>query len=215
MASDTIRNATLQSFEHRAGDHDRFRLEATSSEYAILAEEARRAPETMPDKNPVATLSQADATAAVHGRGVGAERGPGSEAAPSASASVPISGSSPRDLRLMATNGNGKERETARSTWRTGAVGGGRGEKREKVTSRRFAVLLPALVVVLGTIATFVAATVTGAAGILNSCDLNTLEAGRDRRELLRLRPTAPCWGAIPAERNSPAGQSRQHVPLD
>ena len=66
MASDTIRNATLQSFEHRAqitigvpvgSDFERVR--------DILVEEARRAPEAMPDKNPVATLSQVDATAAV------------------------------------------------------------------------------------------------------------------------------------------------------
>jgi len=66
MASDTIRNATLQSFEHRAqitigvpvgSDFERVR--------DILVEEARRAPESMPDKNPVATLSQVDATAVV------------------------------------------------------------------------------------------------------------------------------------------------------
>lgn len=66
MASDTIRNATLKSFEHRAqitigvpvgSDFERVR--------EILVEEARRAPEAMPDKNPVATLSQVDATAAV------------------------------------------------------------------------------------------------------------------------------------------------------
>ena len=47
--------------------------------------------------------------------------------------------------------------------------------KREKITSRRFAVLL-ALVVVLGTIAVFVAATVTGAAGILSNCSLTSLK---------------------------------------
>ena len=66
MASDTIRNATLQSFQHRAqitigvpvgSDFERVR--------DILVEEARRAPEAMPDKNPTATLSQLDATAAV------------------------------------------------------------------------------------------------------------------------------------------------------
>jgi small conductance mechanosensitive channel len=66
MASDTIRNATLHSFEHRAqitigvpvgSDIERVR--------DILLEEARRAPEAMPDKNPVATLSQVDSTAAV------------------------------------------------------------------------------------------------------------------------------------------------------
>jgi small-conductance mechanosensitive channel len=66
MASDTILNATLQSFEHRAqvtigvpvgSDFERVR--------DLLLEEAWRAPEAMPDKNPVATLSQVDATAAV------------------------------------------------------------------------------------------------------------------------------------------------------
>jgi small conductance mechanosensitive channel len=66
MASDTIRNATLQSFEHRAqitvpvplgSDLDRVR--------DILVEEARRAPEAMPGKNPVATLTQLEATSAV------------------------------------------------------------------------------------------------------------------------------------------------------
>jgi len=66
MASDTIRNATLHSFEHRAqitigvpvgSDIERVR--------DILLEEARRAPEAMPEKNPVATLSQVDSTAAV------------------------------------------------------------------------------------------------------------------------------------------------------
>ncbi|HUC34801.1 MAG TPA: mechanosensitive ion channel family protein [Gaiellaceae bacterium] len=66
MASDTIRNATLQSFEHRAeitigvpvgSDLERVR--------DILVEEARRAPEAMPDKNPTATLSQVDPSAAV------------------------------------------------------------------------------------------------------------------------------------------------------
>ena len=66
MASDTIRNATLKSFEHRAqiaipvplgSDLERVR--------DILLEEARKAPEAMPDRNPVATLSQLDATSAV------------------------------------------------------------------------------------------------------------------------------------------------------
>jgi small-conductance mechanosensitive channel len=66
MASDTIRNATLRSFEHRAqitvpvplgSDLERVRK--------ILLEEARKAPEAMPDKNPVATLTQLEATSAV------------------------------------------------------------------------------------------------------------------------------------------------------
>jgi small-conductance mechanosensitive channel len=66
MASDTIRNATLRSFEHRAqitvpvpvgSDLDRVR--------DILVEEARRAPEAMSEKSPVATLTQLDAASAV------------------------------------------------------------------------------------------------------------------------------------------------------
>jgi small-conductance mechanosensitive channel len=66
MASDTIRNATLQSFEHRAqitvpvplgSDLERVR--------DILVEEARKAPEAMPERDPVATLSQLEPTAAV------------------------------------------------------------------------------------------------------------------------------------------------------
>lgn len=66
MASDTIRNATLQSFEHKArvtvpvplaSDLERVR--------DILLEEARRAPEAMPEREPVATLSELEATSAV------------------------------------------------------------------------------------------------------------------------------------------------------
>jgi small-conductance mechanosensitive channel len=66
MASDTIRNATLRSFEHRAqitvpvpvgSDLDRIR--------DILVEEARKAPEAMPEKTPVATLTQLEAASAV------------------------------------------------------------------------------------------------------------------------------------------------------
>ena len=66
MASDTIRNATLRSFEHRAqitvpvplgSDLERVR--------DILVEEARKAPEAMPEKTPVATLTQLEATSAV------------------------------------------------------------------------------------------------------------------------------------------------------
>jgi small conductance mechanosensitive channel len=66
MASDTIRNATLQSFEHKArvtvpvplaSDLERVR--------DILLEEARKAPEAMPEKEPVATLSELEAASAV------------------------------------------------------------------------------------------------------------------------------------------------------
>jgi small conductance mechanosensitive channel len=66
MASDTIRNATLRSFEHRAqitvpvplgSDLERVR--------DILLEEARKAPEAMPEKTPVATLTELETTSAV------------------------------------------------------------------------------------------------------------------------------------------------------
>ena len=210
MASDTIRNATLQSFEHRAqitigvpvgSDFERVR--------DILVEEARRAPEAMPDKNPVATLSQVDATAAVFtveawARSVGqaAKLASGLRVRRLQAASVR------RDLRLMATNGTGSgngngplypaHRRRRRRQRR----------KREKVTSRRFAVLL-ALVVVLGTIAAFVAATVTGAAGILNNCDLASLKPVAIGANSFVYAADGTVLGAIPAERN------RQPVGLD
>jgi small-conductance mechanosensitive channel len=66
MASDTIRNATLQSFEHKAqitvpiplgSDLDRVR--------DILVEEAQNAPEAMPEKPPIATLTQLETSSAV------------------------------------------------------------------------------------------------------------------------------------------------------
>jgi small-conductance mechanosensitive channel len=66
MASDTIRNSTLQSLEHRAqitvpvplgSDLDRVR--------DILVEEARKAPEAMADRTPEAMLTQLDQTSAV------------------------------------------------------------------------------------------------------------------------------------------------------
>ena len=66
MASDTIRNATLRSFEHRAqitvpvplgSDLERVR--------DILVEEARKAPEAMPEKTPVAILTELETTSAV------------------------------------------------------------------------------------------------------------------------------------------------------
>jgi small-conductance mechanosensitive channel len=66
MASDTIRNSTLRSFEHRAeitipvpvgSDLDRVR--------EILVEEARKAPEAMTEKTPVATLTSLEASSAV------------------------------------------------------------------------------------------------------------------------------------------------------
>jgi len=80
--------------------------------------------------------------------------------------------------------------------------------KREKITSRRFAILL-ALVVVLGTIATFVAATVTGAAGVLNNCDLNSLKPVAIGANSFVYAADGTVLGAIPAERN------RQPVSLD
>jgi penicillin-binding protein 1A len=80
--------------------------------------------------------------------------------------------------------------------------------KREKVTSRRFAVLLT-LVVILGTIAVFVAATVTGAAGILNNCSLASLKPVAIGANSFVYAADGTVLGAIPAERN------RQPVSLD
>ena len=80
--------------------------------------------------------------------------------------------------------------------------------KREKVTSRRFAVLLT-LVVILGTIAVFVAATVTGAAGILNNCSLASLKPVAIGANSFVYAADGTVLGAIPAERN------RQPVGLD
>jgi small-conductance mechanosensitive channel len=66
MASDTIRNSTLHSFEHRAQVTIPVPLGTDLRRVRdILVEEARKAPEAMPDKNPVATLSQLEATSAV------------------------------------------------------------------------------------------------------------------------------------------------------
>jgi penicillin-binding protein 1A len=80
--------------------------------------------------------------------------------------------------------------------------------KREKITSRRFAVLL-ALAVVLGTIAVFVAATVTGAAGILSNCSLTSLKPVAIGANSFVYAADGTVLGAIPAERN------RQPVGLD
>ena len=65
------------------------------------------------------------------------------------------------------------------------------------------------LAVVLGTIATFVAATVTGAAGILNNCDLNSLKPVAIGANSFVYAADGTVLGAIPAERN------RQPVALD
>jgi len=80
--------------------------------------------------------------------------------------------------------------------------------KREKITSRRFAVLL-ALAIVLGAIAAFVAATVTGAAGILNNCSLTSLKPVAIGANSFIYAADGTVLGAIPAERN------RQPVSLD
>jgi penicillin-binding protein 1A len=80
--------------------------------------------------------------------------------------------------------------------------------KREKITSRRFAVLLT-LVIILGTIAVFVAATVTGAAGILSNCSLTSLKPVAIGANSFVYAADGSVLGAIPAERN------RQPVGLD
>ena len=108
----------------------------------------------------------------------------------------------------MATNGNGKRNGNGPLYPAHRRRRRRQRRKREKITSRRFAVLL-ALVVVLGTIATFVAATVTGAAGILNNCDLNSLKPVAIGANSFVYAADGTVLGAIPAERN------RQPVALD
>jgi len=80
--------------------------------------------------------------------------------------------------------------------------------KREKITSRRFAILLT-IAVILGATATFVAATVTGAAGILNNCNLASLKPVAIGANSFVYAADGTVLGAIPAERN------RQPVGLD
>jgi penicillin-binding protein 1A len=80
--------------------------------------------------------------------------------------------------------------------------------KREKITSRRFGVVLT-LVVIVGALATFVAATVTGAAGVLNNCNLDSLQPVAIGANSFVYAADGTVLGAIPAERN------RQPVALD
>jgi small conductance mechanosensitive channel len=66
MASDTIRNSTLHSFEHRAQITISVPLGSNFERVRdILVEEARKAPEAMPDKTPEANLTAIEAAAAV------------------------------------------------------------------------------------------------------------------------------------------------------
>jgi penicillin-binding protein 1A len=109
----------------------------------------------------------------------------------------------------MATNGNGKRNGNGGPLYPAHRRRRRRQrQKREKIASRRFAILV-ALVLVLGTIATFVAATVTGAAGILNNCDLNSLKPVAIGANSFVYAADGTVLGAIPAERN------RQPVALD
>jgi penicillin-binding protein 1A len=81
--------------------------------------------------------------------------------------------------------------------------------KREKINSRRFAILLT-IAVILGGTATFVAATVTGAAGILNNCDLASLKPVAIGANSFVYAADGTVLGAIPAERNrEPVGLDR------
>jgi penicillin-binding protein 1A len=80
--------------------------------------------------------------------------------------------------------------------------------KRDKVAARRFGILL-VLVIVLGAIATFVAATVTGAAGVLSNCSLASLQPVAIGQNSFVYAADGTVLGAIPAERN------RQPVQLD
>jgi penicillin-binding protein 1A len=80
--------------------------------------------------------------------------------------------------------------------------------KREKLTARRLGILL-VLVVVIGASATFVAATVTGAANVLNNCSLDSLKPVAIGANSFVYAADGSILGAIPAERN------RQPVTLD
>jgi small-conductance mechanosensitive channel len=66
LASDTIRNATIASAEHLAAVQVSVPLATDLDKVlALLVEEARQEPEAMPEKEPAATVSRLDATAAV------------------------------------------------------------------------------------------------------------------------------------------------------
>ena len=66
MASDTIRNSTLHSFEHRAQITISVPLGSNFERVRdILVEEARKAPEAMPDRTPEANLTAVETAAAV------------------------------------------------------------------------------------------------------------------------------------------------------
>src|SRR6187200_2360800 len=139
---------------------------------------------------------------------MGAQRWPGREAGRRPAHRRLQAAARRGDLRLMATNGTGKRNGNGPLYPAHRRRRRRQRRKREKVTSRRFAVLL-ALVVVLGTIATFVAATVTGAAGILNNCDLNSLKPVAIGANSFVYAADGTVLGAIPAERY------RQPVALD
>ena len=66
LASDTIRNATIAGMEHLAEVRVSVPLSADLDRVlALLVDEARRAPETVPAREPIATLSQLESTSAV------------------------------------------------------------------------------------------------------------------------------------------------------
>ena len=108
----------------------------------------------------------------------------------------------------MAANGNGKRNGNGPLYPAHRRRRRRQRRKREKITSRRFGVVLT-LVVVVGALATFVAATVTGAAGILNNCNLDSLQPVAIGANSFVYAADGTVLGAIPAERN------RQPVALD
>jgi small conductance mechanosensitive channel len=66
LASDTIRNATIASSEHLAAVSVPVPLSADLDRVLqVLIEEARHAPEAVPEREPTATVSQLEATGAV------------------------------------------------------------------------------------------------------------------------------------------------------
>lgn len=66
LASDTIRNATIATSEHLAAVRVSVPLSADLDRVlGLLADEARKAPEAVPEREPNATVSQLEATAAI------------------------------------------------------------------------------------------------------------------------------------------------------
>ena len=84
---------------------------------------------------------------------------------------------------MADTNGNGSNGRNTRSAPRRR-----RRERLRKARTRRRALVVLVVAVVVGGAAAVAAASFTGVAAFRQSCDLDVAPAGRDRRELVRLR---------------------------